>query len=388
MSTTRADARPNTVLAAQRARRGWGQTRAAREMLRAGRAAGVPHLPAEEAIIRAIRRHENGRAAPDDMYTQLYCLTYQASPQDLFGEVEPVAPAAEQHGFAVRSHKFIPAYVGPAVAARLVDSLGLTPAPGQWLDCAASPIDSPSGACRIYAWPFGIVAFHLAEDLTPPNVAHLAVWRRTSYEQNLVWATRVLREITGTDVEAPYVLSLYWLLESGWIADELDTALRMLCMPRVLLERDDAWDGTGLPHAELVEQRLLRDGFEHPEMVEFGIRGIARAYASWSGVVYHPIAAERALPESDVVAAELSIQAIWAFCHHVRGRVEQGQDPDIDARFGWRWLRGARSRLLNPRPQETGQHRSMREAILNTSGLPDHLADAIDTIRDVERQSP
>lgn len=384
MSTTKAELVPNTVLAGQRRRRDWGRTRAAREMLRAARAAGIRALPSEESIVKAIRRHELGQATPDDMYTQLYCLTYGTSPQDLFGDVEPPTPR-RSGGFGIRSHKFIPAYVGPAAAEQMRDSLGMAPVAGQWLDCASISVDHPGGVCDLHVWPFGVAMFHLVEDLTPANVAHLAVWRRSSYEDNLGWASRQLQQITGLDISAPYVLSLYWLTDPAWTGAELDTALRLLCMPRVVLERDDEWDGTGLPHAEMVEQNLLRDGFEHPEMIEFGIKGISQAYASWSGVVYSPVAADRALPESDAVAAELAIQAIWEFCRHVRELVEQGRDPDTDPRYGWRWLRGARSRLTNPRPQETGQHRSMREAILTTSGLPAHLADAIDTIRETER---
>ena len=44
--------------------------------------------------------------------------------------------------------------------------------------------------------------------------------------------------------------------------------------------------------------------------------------------------------------------------------------------------RGARCRLANPRPQESGQHRSMREAILETSGLAGQLDHAIETLRE------
>jgi hypothetical protein len=40
-----------------------------------------------------------------------------------------------------------------------------------------------------------------------------------------------------------------------------------------------------------------------------------------------------------------------------------------------------RSRLINPRPRESGQHRSMREAILETSVLVDQLDQAIEALR-------
>jgi hypothetical protein len=35
-----------------------------------------------------------------------------------------------------------------------------------------------------------------------------------------------------------------------------------------------------LAHAELVEQALLVDGYEHAEMVDFGIKGSSIGYAS------------------------------------------------------------------------------------------------------------
>ena len=56
-----------------------------------------------------------------------------------------------------------------------------------------------------------------------------------------------------------------------------------------------------------------------------------------------------------------------------RREVELGADPDVPREFGWRFLRGVRSRLVNERPQETSQHRAMREAIIDTSGLRRHL---------------
>jgi hypothetical protein len=119
-------------------------------------------------------------------------------------------------------------------------------------------------------------------------------------------------------------------------------------------------------------------------MALFGVRGISIGYASWSGVVYYPIAEQRCLTEGELVAAELATQALWTYCAYINGEVEHGRDPAVPAGYGWRFLRATRSRLVNPRPQETGQHRSMRAAILETSGITNHLSQAIETLREIE----
>lgn len=82
------------------------------------------------------------------------------------------------------------------------------------------------------------------------------------------------------------------------------------------------------------------------------------------------------------VAYELALQSVWAYCAQLSNEIEHGHDPSAPEDWGWRYLRGARCRLANPRPQESGQHRSMREAILDTSGLARQLDQAIDTLRE------
>ncbi len=132
--------------------------------------------------------------------------------------------------------------------------------------------------------------------VVPNAVAQLAVWRRITYEQNMHWAHDQLRALIGGEVGGqPYVLSLYWVDEPAWQGRELLTALRLMCIPRVLVQRVDDIDESCLAPATLVERALLQDGFDHPELVDFSMKGISLGYASWSGVVYHPIARNRAL---------------------------------------------------------------------------------------------
>lgn len=123
----------------------------------------------------------------------------------------------------------------------------------------------------------------------------------------------------------------------------------------------------------------------HPDIRSFGVAGTSSGYASWSGVLYHAQSASRALSEGELVNYELALQSAWAYCAHLNDQVEQGRDPHVPDEWGWRYLRAMRCRLANPRPQEPGQHRSMREAILETSGLISQLDQAIETLREVAR---
>lgn len=303
--------------------------------------------------------------------------TGSVPPGDVVIAVSTVTPVAVDR-LGLRSHKFIATYVGESAARDLVRN---TPAGDD--GHSAISVQYPSGNCDLHVWPHGVAIFHLVEDLELRNVAHLAVWRYRSYEQNLNWATTHLRELTGdSTITAGYVLSLYWLDRPTWAGRMLDTAVRIVCTPRVLVDRDKAGSDDCLAAAEQAEQELLAEGFDHNGMRSFSLAGVSVGYASWSGVAYHPIDPARCLAEEDLVAYELRMQAIWAYCDHINSQVEQGRDPIVSDGYGWRFLRAARSRLGNPRPQETDQHRSMREAVLGTSGLAEHLQQAIEALRE------
>lgn len=303
--------------------------------------------------------------------------TGSVPPGDVIVAVSTVTPVAVDR-LGLRSHKFIATHIGESAAQGLAENTH-TDEDGH----SVISVQHSSGDCDLHVWPHGVAIFHLAEDLELPNIAHLAVWRYRSYEQNLDWATTRLRELTGDHtITAAYVLSLYWLDRPTWAGRLLDTAVRILCAPRVLVDRDKAGSDDCLAAAEQAERELLAEGFDPNGMRSFSIAGVSVGYASWSGVAYHPIDPARCLAEKDLVAYELRMQSIWAYCDHINSQVEQGSDPIVGDGHGWRFLRGARSRLANPRSQETGQHRSMREAVLETSGLAGHLQQAIEALRE------
>jgi hypothetical protein len=321
------------------------------------------------------------------MYLQLWCEALGVDATELFGHPDtPVLAPDGRATFAVTSHKFVPAYLG-CDGVKAIQAVG-TPAGGQWIDCHRAELEHPDGDASVYVWPFGVAVVHLVERLEFASLGELAVWRRDSYLRARAWADRALSEAIGMPAATAYVLSAYWLDRPKWVGPQLDTALRLLSMPAVLLDREDeiVSEEALLCGAEQVERGLLRDGgVDRGDLVAFGSRGVSVGYASWSGVAYHPVAPRRALSVDELVSCELLMQAIWCFTGEIQRQVEAGQDPVVPADYGWRFLRAAQSRLTRPRAVESGQHAGMREAVLATSRLTQQLESAIDALRESER---
>ncbi|GGK43010.1 hypothetical protein GCM10010124_39790 [Pilimelia terevasa] len=387
MSTAQPEPRQRRLFsptAGLRRSRGWSQSRLAREFQVLGERLGLPVPAALPTVIKQISRIERGATVlPDDMYLRLWCAAFDAAPAELFGQLGG-APAAD---VLVESHKFIPALVGPGQIARLTSGGGYADAQHGWTQCRYRSL-ATTGA-RLYLWPFGVAVVHLREQLRMGSIAELAAWRRSTYATSRNWAESVLREVTGDPrIISPYVFSLYWLHRAAWRAERLDSAVRLLAMPSVLLDRAGcaADEATLRTRAEALERVLLRDGDVHrPDLTSFGVRGVSVGYASWSGVAYHPVAAQQALTIGELVACQLSVQAIWCYTHEILRQVEEGRDPAVPAEYGWRYLRGLRWRVGVPRPREDGQHHSLRDAVLDTSGLTRQLDAVVEVLRETER---
>lgn len=377
---------PNRVLLALRASRTWGRPRLARELHNFCGARGWSS-PGEANIAKQIYRLETGRVQrPDDFYAQLYAEFFDRSVIDLFGPSGSAASADRGGEYRIRSHKFVPLYVGAEAVAKLRRQPIRSEIDDDWLICQRIEELEMAGV-PAHCWPFGVVMFHLVEDLAPESIAEVAVWRRITYDENMEQAVQTVADFGLEALSDPYVLSTYWVERLPVDGPHQSSALRLLCVPRVLVSRRE----TGTPQeklarASVVEQAFLREGFDHPDICDFGVRAIASGYASWSGVVYSPLSTEQCLAERELVACELSVQAAWAYTDYLRQVVEAGDDPDVPSEYGWRYLRGIRSRLTTERPQETSQHRAMREAVVNTSGLLRRLDQAIDTLRDCDRR--
>jgi transcriptional regulator with XRE-family HTH domain len=284
----------------------------------------------------------------------------------------------------VDSHKFLPVFIGAERAGRL--RAHMTPSMDrQWLESSAARVENPEAQdCVLHVFACGVAVFHLLQPREPATLTDLAVWRYRSYASDLPWARDKLRDLLDEEharVPNPeYVLSLYWLTSGPWTGTVHDTALRLLSSPSILVDRGA--QGGPSPLDGTVEESLLATGYDHPDIVSFGVRGVSTAYAGWSGVAYASHSPERSLTIGELISCELTVQALWCFTHQIQQMIEAGQDPSTPEQYGWRFLRAAYSRLTTARAQETAQHVLMREAIVKTSGLAEQLRAAQDALRE------
>jgi hypothetical protein len=285
----------------------------------------------------------------------------------------------------VDSHKFLPVFIGAAQAQRLQAEMG--PDSRSWLASSSARVDHPDAetTCTLHVFTCGVAVFHFRQPKAPASLTELAVWRYRSYATDLPWAGAKMRDLLGTEprqhLDPEYILSLYWVTSGPWaVGRECDTALRLLSTPSVLVDRGVPGGADALHPS--VEESLLANGFDHPDIVSFGVRGVSTGYAGWSGVAYRAHSSERSLGVDEFIACELLVQALWCFSHQIQKLVEEGQDPSMPEEFGWRFLRAAISRLTTARAQETAQHVLMREAIMKTSGLAERLRAAQEALRD------
>jgi hypothetical protein len=288
--------------------------------------------------------------------------------------------------FSVESHKFVPAYVGPEAAQRLAEHPSFSRHRHGWLESYVLPVETGEGRGNLYVFACGVAVFHLCEERSFPDVTSLALWRWDSYRSALVWTSedlsRRLASVGRPSVSSDYVLSLYWLQRPGWPEADLDTALRLISVPSVLVDREPR--PRRVQDADAAERELFRSGFSHPDLLPFGVQGISLGYASWSGVSYYPRDRDRALSRADLVSCELTVQALWCYCHHILTEVEEGRNPVAPSEYGLQFVRAARLRLTAARAQETSQYRLLRDAILSTSGLQPRLDATQEILREAQ----
>lgn len=288
-------------------------------------------------------------------------------------------------GYQVQSHKFIPAYIGAPAAMELAVQDAFRPRPHDWLEVTVAGLPHPEGTCTAHLFACGVMVLHVMQELHFHTLASLAAWRYASYEEDMPWAAdqvaRLLSPASSSGYAAPeYVLSMYVLQKPAWTGDELENALRLMSLPSVLVNRRAS--PSPEPVSDQVERRLLAQGFDQPSVQSFGVHGVSVGYASWAGVAYHALSPEQALMVDDLVSCEVDVQMLWAYCRQIQRQIEDGRDPAMPPRFGWRFLRAAYSRMTTARARETAQHCMMREAALSTSGLPERLTQAQAALRE------
>ena len=376
---------PNRALAAAIAAAG-GQAAAARAVRRAGLELAMkpPDLVAIERTLRRLKKGET-RCPSDDFYLPAICRALGKSPLDLFGVSD--ARQADDHaaGFTAISHKFIPVFVGAEATSVLAQADRFRGSSCEWMSTRVielSTVDDSS--CTATMFDFGVVVYHISEERRFDSIAELALWRRTTHAATRQWVSDQVAARWPQITERPqYVLSMYWLAEHFWSPDSLTTAMKLLCVPSVLLERStDQCRDTLLPGAEVAERSRLRDGFDHPDVTPFGVDGVSIGHASWSGVAYYALSPARALTMDELVSFETLVQALWCYTDTIFRAVQNGYDPQMPDSYSWRFLRAVHSRLTTAQPRETNQVRLMRDAILATSRLTRQLVDAQTMLHD------
>ncbi|MFJ1757320.1 XRE family transcriptional regulator [Kitasatospora sp. NPDC088134] len=293
-------------------------------------------------------------------------------------------PASAGSGFAVNSHQFVPVRLEleHTELYRAGEPYGSGPG-----NLAQRTLVVPGGDghhhCRLHVYEFGVAVLHIQQRMEFDSITDLAVWRYPSYEHNRAWArtavSDLVSDVVGRSIAAvpQYTLSVYELIRHGWGAENLVTALHLLATPGVLVDRTVETAPVSLG----TEPLRFGERWTHSDAIEF-TGATSRGVAGWSGVSYWQDPGETALSIDDIVAMELDTQALWSLSSELLHRVEEGADPQMPEQFGWRWLRGAASRLTSARPTESAAHRAMRAAVLGTSDLPERLRDAWSALKE------
>lgn len=345
-----------------------------------------------DSVTRHIKRIEAGHVRdPSSVYKNLLCAVLKKTESVLFGTVNREANhdsldnSTQTRTFLLRNHKLIPAFIGADLAERAINNLVVrtetSPA-----DCYHCTLTHPRDGVvsDLWIWPFGVAIFHLVEDVKFSNLANFAVWHRRVYDEQMKWVNETIESLLASNASAQYAMPINWIVRSIWTESELDTALRILTTPRMLLQRTAHTETSDLAHAELAERAIFQRGLNQFDAIEFGLEGTSVGVASWSGIVYFPLALPRALLESEILAYERTVQAAWSYCDWIRSQVEAGNDPQVRPQHGRRLLRALRSMITNPRAEESPQIYPLRSAILATSGITAHLNQAADALTERE----
>jgi hypothetical protein len=378
---------PNRAFIAARKEKGYGRNALAARVREWGRADDPDRDPPSlDSVVKCIGRVERGEVrSPGDFYAPAFAAVLGVPAAELFGTDQPFAVAGTGGGAAVTAHQFVPVFVGAESVRRLATNHRYKPVNLDWAAGWTCEVDHPDGTARAYLMEWGVAVVHLSRQLAMPSVAALATWRKRSHTE--VLGENALdghfAQVVGEDIvgSPEYVLTTFWVDEPMWDQRDLGPAAHLMCVPSVLLDRSLDDEDDLLARAEVAERAHLRSGFTHREVVEFGVPGVAVGCASWSGVVYIPLAPSRALQPDELVSFEVIVQGLWCYSAHVLAAAD-GVERAIPARYGWRFLRSCRSRLTTPTPTETGQVRMMRDAVLTTSRLIERLDQAQAILRD------
>ena len=316
MTSGRPPLTPNRAFIAARKAKGVGRMKLAALVRECGREIDKDREPPSlDSVLKCINRVERGevRRPGGDFYAPAFAAALEVPASELFGDTDTITAPSRDTNFVVTSHQIVPVFVGAERAGRLASEPSFRTADWEWTRLASRQLDHPTGSCTAYVLEWGTVVFHISHQLDLADVAELALWRKNAHDRTFAEATTLLRDLLDDpDAAGPeYVLSAFWVDQPIWTGPELDTAVQLMCVPSVLLDRRLDDDERLLAKAEVAEQAHLRNGFIHPDIKEFGVSGVSIGCASWSGVVYLPLSPARALHPDEFVSFEVVAQGLW-----------------------------------------------------------------------------
>lgn len=297
---------------------------------------------------------------------------------------------APDQSFEIESHCFVPTYIGNLVEGGVEHST-------QWGTFRQFLFEDANAHLHVSAYGIGVWDIHDTKQFT--CLTDLGLWRRACFQTVLAGEHEVCRDtkklltkarssgaevLPGVGGAIKYALSVFLLRRHTWPPEQLRSALKLISCPRVLLQ--DGSKSFDRNESIVRERTMLQLGFEHPDLREFGVFGADFGYAGWAGVSYYGSGNEAGRLASTIVDFEVALQALWLFCHVVKGIADQANKNQVPAlRTAASIIRCELGRLKTIGPTESTEERMMCEAILVTSRIETHSSATLDSIARILR---
>lgn len=306
--------------------------------------------------------------------------------QSTVGHKGPSKEALTVDQLQVESHKFVPMFVGRDLYST---SDALPEEHNKWT--AYKKFQTDLG--NFYVLPYGVGVWHIVDSLGFDMLTDLALWRRKTYQEiksgrhqicdhvrnlTLEMSESVSESFRSLVAQVDYVLSLFVLKTPKWtLANQIDTALRVLCCPTPL-QAEDIEDLTR-EDALLIETELLKRGFQNADIREFGLPPNDVGYASWAGVSYFHASSKGSDLVDSIIDLEIAVQGAWFFASCIKN-ICLNSDDDIQGKLGMEISLLIRNvgKIKSIGSTEPMAVRTMHEAVVTTSRLEKLADDTVD----------
>ena len=301
-------------------------------------------------------------------------------------DVPTWANPPESGQFSVECHKFVPVYLGRNADEGLRGAEFKSP----WSEYTVVERDE----ANLHVLPLGVGVWHLRHELEFPTLADSAIWRRRTYREIIedrhviTTSTSEVLAALQSDVSDPlafavgnlgYVLSVMVLNEPLWDdPDRLRTAIKMLSCLTPLQSEDG--DEQAREEAIRLENELLGTGFDHKDVVEFGVSGNDVGFACWAGVSYHEFSGRPSRLRERIIEFEIAVQGLWWYTSCIK---EVCLSRSLTAKAKKQLQEHVRAvtrqlgRLKTIGATEVSSQRTMCEAVLTTSRLESLVDDTL-----------